>query len=417
MKEKYRDSMDHTAVGRGIYRATRYVKNRIKRTLLPTTIFENMGLTYLGPVDGHDLEALIPLLRTARDLKSPVLIHIVTQKGKGYKFAEEDPSKFHGVGKFDTGSGLSTKSGTPVFSDAFGDALTQLANADNRVCAITAAMPAGTGLLGFKATHPKRLFDVGIAEEHAVSMAGGLAKQGMVPVVALYSTFLQRSFDQIMQDIAMLKLHVVLAIDRAGLVGEDGETHHGVFDIGILRQAPGMKILAPGSCQELKQMLSWAVTEQDGPVAIRYPRGGDRGYTDSSWEVSHGVTCHRQGKDVTLVTHGVLLESVMDAAQQLSQQGVEATVLRLLTLWPLPTEEIASQIAPGRPVAILEETAAGAGIREALAWELRNIGGPVHGRDLGNEYIPHGNPNALYQQCGLDGQGICNFVQEVLHEG
>ncbi len=416
MKDRYRHSLAKNSAGRAIYRVTRGIKNRIKRTLLPTTIFENMGLHYMGPVDGHDLESLITLLRTAKDMDSPVLLHVVTQKGRGYEHAEKDPSKFHGVGKFDADSGQTLKSGDPVFSDAFGQTLTELAKKDDRICAITAAMPAGTGLLGFKDAFPKRLFDVGIAEEHAVSMAGGLAKQGMVPVVALYSTFLQRSFDQILQDIAMLKLHVVLAVDRAGLVGEDGETHHGVFDVGFLRQVPGMQILAPGSCQELRQMLSWAVTEQFGPVAIRYPRGGDRSFTGTFWDPDTGVACHRKGQDVTLVTYGVLLDPVLDAAQILAQNGVDATVLRLTRLSPLPVQELLSQAVPCKPVIILEETASGSGIREALAWSIHetNPTCPVLGKDLGKEYITHGSLKGLYRKCGLDGQGIFEFVQEVL---
>lgn len=240
MKKRYRSFLRKLPGGKGIYRITKSLKDRLKRMLLPTTIFENMGLNYLGPVDGHDLPGLISLLKTARDLREPVLVHVITKKGCGYLPAEEDPSRFHGIGKFDprTGSGLSAK--VETFSDVFGKTMLELAGENQRVCAITAAMPGGTGLLEFKKKYPKRLFDVGIAEEHAVSMAGGLAKQGMVPVVALYSTFLQRAYDQIMQDVALLGLHVVFAVDRAGLVGEDGPTHHGVFDVGFLKQIPGM---------------------------------------------------------------------------------------------------------------------------------------------------------------------------------
>ena len=274
MKQRYRSVLSKSKMGRGIYRVTRNMKEWLKKVLLQPTIFENMGLTYLGPVDGHDLPAMISLLRLARDMRRPVLIHVHTQKGRGYAPAEENPSKFHGIGKFDPATGA-TSPKKPSFSDVFGETMVELAAEDPRICAITAAMPDGTGLLEFMRQYPKRTFDVGIAEEHAVSMAGGLAKQGMVPVVALYSTFLQRSFDQIMQDIAMLKLHVVLAVDRAGLVGEDGETHHGVFDTGYLRLVPGMKVLCPANLAELRIMLRWAAMECDGPVAIRYPRGGE----------------------------------------------------------------------------------------------------------------------------------------------
>ena len=245
MKRKYRSFLSRIPGGKFVFQITRNIKDRVRRMLIPETIFESMGFTYLGPVDGHDTENLISLLKIARDLKRPVLLHVMTQKGKGYAPAEEHPKLFHGVGKFDPISGEVAPKKAETFSDAFGSVMCDLAAADSRVCAITAAMPGGTGLLDFKKRYPRRMFDVGIAEEHAMSMAGGLAKQGMCPVIALYSTFLQRSYDMILQDICMLKLHVVLAVDRAGLVGEDGETHHGVFDVGFLRQAPGMAVLCP----------------------------------------------------------------------------------------------------------------------------------------------------------------------------
>ena len=274
-KRAYRQFMKKIPGGKVVYDWSSRVKNRIKRFLLPSTIFENMGFTYLGPADGHDLPGLISLLTAAKDLREPVLVHVVTKKGYGYPFAEEDPAKFHGIGKFnpDTGKKLGPK--TRTFSDSFGDAVVDLAHNDRRVCAITAAMPGGTGLLKLMRQNGERLFDVGIAEEHAISMAGGLAKQGMIPIVALYSTFLQRGYDQIMQDICMLRLHVILAVDRAGLVGDDGPTHHGVFDVGFLRQMPGMLLLNPVSFAEQQDMLRWAVSEYDGPVAIRYPRGSE----------------------------------------------------------------------------------------------------------------------------------------------
>lgn len=417
MKDRYRSAMTRIPGGQWIYRVTRNLKNRIKRVLLPTTIFENMGFTYLGPVDGHDLEGLISLLRAARDMNEPVLIHVLTQKGKGYRFAEENPCRFHGVGRFDPATGKTMASGGRVFSDAFGETLTALAAKDPRICAITAAMPGGTGLLGFKEAFPTRLFDVGIAEEHAVSMAGGLAKQGMVPVVALYSTFLQRSYDQILQDIAMLRLHVVLAVDRAGLVGEDGETHHGVFDVGFLRQAPGMTVLSPASCAELEAMLSWAVETCSGPVAIRYPRGGDRTFTDCLWKDNPAdtVACHRLGGDLTIITYGVLLEQVMDAAELLSRQGVEVTVLRLLALSPLPVEGILPYLKENSRVLVVEESCTGSGIHEALAWELhRRIPDcRVDCLDLGSNFVTHGSLPELYRRQGLDAESVARYVQEV----
>ena len=415
MKERYRSFLSKLPGGKAVYRVTRGGKEWLKRVLLPTTMFENMGLNYLGPVDGHDVEELIRILKVARDLRSPVLVHVMTHKGHGYKYAEESPSKFHGVGKFDPKTGATLSKGGKVFSDAFGDTMLKLASQNSRICAITAAMPGGTGLLNFKKQFPKRLFDVGIAEEHAVSMAGGLAKQGMVPVVALYSTFLQRSYDQILQDIAMLKLHVVLAIDRAGLVGEDGETHHGIFDVGFLRQAPGMTVLCPASCSELTDMLTWAVEAYDGPVAVRYPRGGNRGFEGNCWNGTDMVACHRSGKDVTLVTYGAVLENVMAAAEILANHGVEATVLRLLAVDPLNVDELISKISEDRHIVIVEEAAEGSGIHEALAWEISKKlpDCVVNALDLGCRFITHGSLVELYRHYGLDPESIAAKVLEV----
>ena len=419
MKRRYRGFLSRMPGGKWVYRVTKNLKDRLKRMLLPTTIFENMGLAYLGPVDGHDLPTLIQVLKTARDMRCPVVVHVITKKGCGYLPAESEPSRFHGIGKFDPISGRSQPSSTPVFSDSFGETMLELAAKDKRVCAVTAAMPGGTGLLEFKKKFPRRLFDVGIAEEHAVSMAGGLAKQGMIPVVAIYSTFLQRSFDQIIQDIALLKLHVVLAVDRAGLVGEDGATHHGTFDVGFLRQIPGMLVLAPASLEEQKQMLRWAVEEYDGPVAIRYPRGGDRNYRQSAWTGDPSqVVCHREGGDVTLLTYGTMLDNVMRAADKLAGLGIEARVLRLLSVSEMPARRILEQMPGCGNLIVVEETSAGSGISGALSLALQQAGADcrVCVRDLGRDFVPHGPVNELYLHCGLDADAIAEYIKEVLKD-
>ena len=417
-KRIYRKIMKKLPGGNKVYQLSSKLKNLLKRFLLHTTIFENMGFTYLGPADGHDLPGLISLLTAARDLQEPVLVHVVTKKGCGYKFAEEDPAKFHGIGKFDPETGKKLAPKVKTFSDSFGETMIELAEENEKVCAITAAMPGGTGLLAFQRKFPQRIFDVGIAEEHAVSMAGGLAKQGMVPVVALYSTFLQRGYDQIMQDIGLLQLHVVLAIDRAGVVGDDGPTHHGVFDVGFLRQVPGMKILTPASMSEQQDMLRWAVKECTGPVAIRYPRGTEGSYTASDWQGIDGelVKCHRRGKDVTIVTYGSVLENTMAAAEILAEQGIEATVLRLLTVSELPAAEVAEKLSQKQNVVIVEEVCRGSGIRETLAWELNKLYPDcrIGGIDLGRDFVPHGSQKELYNHCGLDAQSIAAFTKEVL---
>ena len=419
LKSKYRRVLANIPGGRAVYRVTRRMKDRIKRFLLPTTMFENMGLTYLGPVDGHDLPGLIAVLKIARELHSPVVVHVVTKKGCGYAPAENNPSRFHGIGKFDPVTGENMRASAPGFSDSFGETMVQLAENNKHVCAITAAMPGGTGLLDFKQKYPDRLFDVGIAEEHAVSMSGGLAKQGMVPVVALYSTFLQRGYDQVMQDIALLKLHVVLAVDRAGLVGEDGATHHGVFDVGFLRQIPGMSILAPASIAEQKKMLKWAVEYFDGPIAVRYPRGGDQAYFGCDWNETdiHDVICHREGKNVTILTYGTLLENAMQTASILAQQGIEATVLRITELSRPDTDRILSK-TNGKKLVILEEVSGGTGVAGELALTIQQTDPSVrvYSRDLGTDFVPHGSVTKLYEHCGLDPVSVAAYIREVLQK-
>ena len=416
MKSRYRNALSKLPGGKGLMRISRSLKERIKRSLLRTTIFENMGMTYLGPVDGHDIRELIRVLRVAKDMRKPVLVHVLTQKGRGYTPAEESPSVFHGVSRFDPISGQIPCKTAESFSDTFGQTMTALAREDSRVCAITAAMPGGTGLLGFKEAFPKRLFDVGIAEEHAVSMAGGLAKQGMVPVVALYSTFLQRSFDQLIQDVAMLGLHVVFAVDRAGLVGEDGETHHGVFDVGFLSQIPGMTVLCPASCQELSDMLLWAVRDCKGPVAIRYPRGGNRSYASSAWTdaaLNNDVVSHKQGDDLTIITYGTMVDNAISAADLLKKDGISASVLRLMSIAPLPAEQLISQLHT-KHILVLEETAEQSAVYHALSGKILadQPACKIKGLNLGNQFVTHGALKDLYSHYGLDGESIAEFVRK-----
>lgn len=405
--------------GQFIFQILSNIKNHLRRMLIPATIFESMGFVHLGPVDGHDTENLIMLLKEAKAMKRPVVLHVMTEKGRGYGPAQEHPKFFHGIGKFDPQTGEPLKKSEPTFSDAFGTAMVELAEKNNKVCAITAAMPGGTGLLDFKKMYPDRLFDVGIAEEHAVSMAGGLAKQGMVPVVAIYSTFLQRAYDMILQDICMLHLHVVFAIDRAGLVGEDGETHHGIYDVGFLRHAPGLTVLSPSSYLELQQMLRWAVEEQDGPVAIRYPRGSEFSYSDSAWNsADDGVVFDSTGGAVVLITYGRLLRNAQEAVHILRDSGVCVDVMRLLRLAPLPLETIAGKLPSKSTVVVLEETGVNCGICQELSYSLRHLRPDcrVFGVNLGNDYVTHGAMPDLYNHYGLSGQKIADFVLEV-HRG
>ena len=416
MKRRYRSFLSGIPGGGFVLRVTSGIKDGLRRMLIPETIFESMGFTYLGPVDGHDTENLISLLKIARDMNRPVLLHTVTQKGRGYAPAEANPGKFHGVGKFDPATGLSSIKCGITFSEAFGQELCRLASQDDRICAITAAMPSGTGLTEFKNLYPSRLFDVGIAEGHAVSMAGGLAKQGMRPVVAIYSTFLQRSYDMLLQDVGLLDLPVVIAVDRAGLVGDDGETHHGVFDVGFLRHIPGMQILTPGCTAELRQMLAWALTDNTKPVALRYPRGGDRCVIDAAWNANNPVIVEKNGGDVALITYGPLISNVLDAADILKQHDIDASVIRLMQIAPLPDKQIVSLLCEYKYILIAEETCDGAGIGDALLASLVNAGcsAGIKTLNLGHRYVTHGAVDKLYDHCGLDGNAIANNIMEML---
>ena len=414
MKRRYKSFLTKIPGGKALHKLTGRLKDRLRRALIPANIFENMGFTYLGPVDGHDTEHLISLLQNAVDRNRPVLLHVFTQKGRGYEPAQEHPKLFHGIGKFDKLSGKPLKAPTETFSDAFGHTMVSLAEQNDKLCAITAAMPGGTGLLKFKEKFPKRLFDVGIAEEHAVSMAGGLAKQGMIPVVALYSTFLQRSYDMILQDVCMQKLHVVFAIDRAGLVGEDGETHHGIFDVGFLRQAPGMQIFCPATKAELQHMLHRAVEKQNGPIAIRYPRGGESVLADDFVWKESSLVCHEEGDDVTILTYGTLIDQAILAGKLLREKGIEATILRLTQVDSLPVRSILDGMSKNKKIVVLEEVCAHSGIKEALSMELSKYSCAVYGIDLGHRFVTHGSVQELYKYCGLDGQSVANFVLEVL---
>jgi 1-deoxy-D-xylulose-5-phosphate synthase len=405
------------AFGKVIYRATHNIKNWLKRILLPVTIFENMGMTYLGPVDGHDLPELIRILRIARDLKRPVLVHVLTHKGHGYTPAEEHPNKFHGVAPFDIATGQPLKSGGESFSSVFGQTLCDLAHADSRVCAVTAAMQSGTGLDGFAQQFPERFFDVGIAEGHAVAMAAGMAKQGAIPVFAVYSTFLQRGYDMLMHDVAIQGLHTVFAVDRAGLVGEDGETHHGVLDVAYLDSIPGMTVLTPASYAELKSMLRCAVEEHTGPVAVRFPRGSEGAYTADSGRDDAVVL--RPGSDITLVCYGVLINRVLDAAARLEQQGIYAEVVKLNTITPLDAKVVIESVKKTKAMLVAEDCVAAGSVGQRLSAALAQAGVQAHIvlRNSGTEFVTHGSTPLLEQALGLDPQSLCDAVREVLANG
>ena len=415
-KKAYRSLMSHGALGRGIYRVTHVVKQAIKGAVLPCSMFEEMGFAYVGPVDGHDVAQLTQVLRYAKELACPVLVHVKTMKGKGYRPAELEPDQFHGVGPFDAATGKPLRPSGANFSQVFGETLCQIAGEDKRVCAITAAMQSGTGLDGFAAAYPERFFDVGIAEGHAAAMAGGLAKQQMIPVFAVYSTFLQRAYDMLIHDIALQNLHVVLAVDRAGLVGEDGETHQGIFDVGYLATVPGLTVLCPASFAELRAMLRHAVLTVRGSVAVRYPRGGEGAYRAMSGV--EGTAVLRGGSDLTLIAYGTMINEVLAAAELLEEQGVSARVLKLHSIRPLDMGPIVQAAAETGRILVAEECAASGCVGERIAAALLERGSAPRAFalvNLGDRFVPQGTVPQLRKLCGIDGQSICRRALEVMH--
>ena len=397
----------------GLYKFNHAIKEWLKKRLLPGNVFSGMGMYYLGPVDGHDIGKLETVIRWARELRKPVLVHVVTKKGKGYKYAEEHPEKFHGVGRFDIETGELHDSGD-CFSAKMGESLSRLADGDGRIIGITAAMSSGTGMDVFSAAHPDRFFDVGIAEGHAVSMAGGMAKQGMVPVFAVYSSFLQRDYDMLIHDVALQNLHVVFCVDRAGLVGSDGETHHGVFDVSYLSSVPDMTVLCPASYAELETMLRAAIYDINGSVAIRYPRGGEGKYTACN---TAPETLLREGRDVTLVCYGIMTNEVLDAAERLAAEGISAEVIKLSMIKP-PDFDLVMRSLRKTGKLLISEDVCEAGCVGSRILEEAAIN-EIHVRaakllNLGEGIVPHGTVAELLHDFGLDADGIVSAAMEMM---
>ncbi len=407
LKKLYRKLMFALPGGKRLFRLSQAAKNRLKSAIYSSTMFEEMGLRYLGPVDGHNVKELSYMLKVAREYREPVLLHVVTQKGRGYLPAEEDPGLYHGVGSFDPAAGL-VPSGKESYSTVFGKKLCELAERDERIVAITAAMEDGTGLTEFHRRFPGRFFDEGIAEGHCVSMAAGMAKQGLKPVFAVYSTFLQRSYDMLLQDVALLGLNVVLAVDRAGLVGADGETHNGVFDVGYLSQIPGMTVYSPASFAELRDMLAEAMA-MNGPVAVRYPRGGEGSYREGG---TAALKCLRSGETLTLVCYGSMTEEVLPAAELLAAAGHAPRVLKLGRIAPLPTEELLAETEAAGPILVVEDCVSAGSVGEKLAALLP--GRQVHALNLGMQFTRQGSVAQQRKRCGLDRESIARRAMEIL---
>ena len=410
-KRWYRDVFSRLPA---LYRFNHKIKEWLKARLLSENMFSEMGFNYLGPVDGHDLEKLETAIRYAKEINGPVLLHVLTKKGKGCEYTEKDPERYHGVSAFDPQTGAMPVS-APCFSSVFGEALCRLAEVDERVVAITAAMAAGTGLDSFAAKYPERFFDVGIAEGHAVAMAGGMAKQGLRPVFAVYSSFLQRGYDMLIHDVGLQKLHAVFAVDRAGLVGNDGETHHGVFDLDYLSAVPGMRIWCPASFEELRQMLRHAVEHENGPVAIRYPRGGEGRYRNASLEPELLL---REGLDLTIVCYGTMVNSALDAADRLAEQGISAEVIKLGCVLPNSFALCMNSLRKTGRLLVAEDVCAAGCVGERLLAEAGLQGVKLRQAkliNLGDGLVTHGSVPELMKLCGLDAAGLAAAVQELIN--
>lgn len=396
----------------------RRIREGFKNLIVPGLTFEELGYHYEGPVDGHDLPALVELMQRIRELPGPTLLHVLTIKGKGFQPAEHDAEKFHGVGAFDPETGDPRQcGGICTFTQAFGRCLADMASQDKRVVAVTAAMPEGTGLDIFRREIPERFYDVGIAEQHALTFAAGLARGGMRPVVAIYSTFMQRAYDQIIHDIALQKLPVVMALDRAGVVGEDGPTHHGAFDLSYLRLIPNLTVMAPRDEQELRSMLLTAL-QLDGPAAIRYPRGAGFGAAPAEparLEVGKAEVLE-QGRDAAVIGIGVMATMARQAAARLRKEGISLQVVNARFCRPLDVELYLSLFKKHRKVVTVEENVLAGGFGSAIDELAQEAGASCRILRLGlpNSFIPHASRAELLSRYRLDEDGIADQIKDFL---
>lgn len=409
-------------IGDKVYKTASHLKDGVRSVLVPGSLFEEMGFHYIGPIDGHNIGLLEEVLASAKEMEGPVLIHIHTVKGKGYKPAEQAPDKFHGVGCFDPSTGKSAKKAgcAPSYTSVFSKALIDLAKDRPDILAITAAMPSGTGLKAFGQAYPKRFFDVGIAEEHAMTLAAGMAAAGMHPVIALYSTFAQRAYDQLIHDVCLQNLPVTLCLDRAGLVGEDGPTHHGVFDLSYLRQMPNMCVMAPKDEEELRHMLATAIAIE-GPAAVRYPRGAGLGVplTDSleTLPVGKAEVLQEEG-NIAFLAVGTMVEKAKEAAAILKEEGIEAAVVNMRFIKPLDTELLGEMARTKRLLITAEENVLAGGFGSAVAEYLADHGieVPLLRFGIPDRFIEQGTCRELLSLIGLQPDEMAERIRERLSQ-
>ena len=417
-KEIYRKVMHATPPGRALHRAIHRIKEGIKASLLPCSMFENMGFQYMGPVDGHDVKGLTHLLRYASTVEGPVLLHVKTVKGKGFRPAEKNPDDFHGIGPFQKESGaLSQGSSGESFSARFGRDLRELARKDPRICAVTAAMTAGTGLTDFAKEFPQRFFDVGIAEEHAVTFAAGLATSGLVPVVAIYSSFLQRAYDQILHDVCLQKLHVIFAIDRSGLVGADGDTHQGIFDTAFLSHIPNMTIIAPKNRYELTRAMEWAVA-YDGPVALKYSRGeAYYGLKEYNADIEYGRSemIHR-GQKLAIVAVGNMVQEAEKVYDRLLADGTNVTFVNARFLKPIDTDMIDELSRDHEHIVVIEEEIKHGGYGSLVEEYVmdRHLDVDVTVCAIEDTFVQHGSVEELRRMLKLDADSLYDRIKHII---
>lgn len=413
MKENIRGALDNIpVVGQRVSDTISHTKNKIKYSLLDEqgVLFEDLGIKYIGPVDGYDLPALVEAYTAANQYDGPTLVHVITKKGKGYYWSEKYPRKFHGIAPFDADNGniLSSPSG-PSYSKVFGDKLVELARTDESIVAISAAMGTATGLGPFYKEFEPRFFDVGIAEAHAVVFAAGMAKAGMTPVVAIYSSFLQRAFDQLIEDICLQNLHVVFAVDRAGLVGADGETHHGMFDLSYLNMIPNMKILCPADGNQLEEMLEYAVHQYDGPIAIRYPRGSSQGNHLRLKPFTGENTVLSVGKDVTILAVGAMLDTGIEAARLLREHGFDAGVTAINVVKPMDAAAMNSET---ELVVTLEDNTIIGGFSDEFDRVNREKAFGILNFALPDQFIEQGSIPELREECAMTPEDVVKGVED-----
>lgn len=408
--------LDHIPLaGAHLKTALEHCKRSIRQHILPTTMFDELGFKYIGPVDGHNLESLIICLEYAKTEKKPVLLHVKTVKGKGYPPAERDPEQFHGVGKFDPSTGA-VAPGSMSYSSQFGKSMIRIAQSNDRVVAITCAMPDGTGLIEFSKMFKDRFFDVGIAEQHGVTFAAGMAAAGHIPVIPLYSTFLQRAYDQALHDVCLQDLHVVFPIDRAGIVGADGETHQGIYDLSYLATMPNMSVLSPSSFEQLNAMLDYAVNRHSGPIAIRYPRGNTQtSYPYELFEYGKAYT-RKQGRDITIFATGRMLARAAEVSELLSTSGIDAEIIELPTVYPLCSSSILAAVKKTGAAAVIEDNIKSGGLGEHIAELLLENGIRCSFNGFAYPLVPieHGTTDELDAKYGLDADSIAKKIAEMI---